>query len=382
MSSSSASADSILYPKHALRKLEFPFCAREALSRIEQLCTQPGGPVFNVRQADLASELINEFIFCEMDRRGGKRRKLTCIQELQLLEVLCDYLSYPGGNEATRNAVFMSLFPGSHPERSRLLVKLVSMAISTNNSPVLMATAILMQQLSCTSKFSIQLANGLVNDYFVLVPKSVDRLKELPKIAPLFTANFLTAVTEMYGCTYIDKNEGLEWKGPPISLLEVITEWVSEQRSLCLTALTVDLQPALPSGGIPMPAITPYAGLFKWTVLSSLHETDKRALELYMDLHLALLESLLECIPLAAKRPEHIISAQHLAAIIPQIVDSNFPESDERLCKAIDRLGQAVQMALHTKSVYGNKQELIKQLETLPKNRLMIMVLRAHREVI
>lgn len=128
---------------------------------------------------------------------------MTCIQELQLLEVLCDYLSYPGGNEAGRNAVFMFLFPGSHPNRSRLLVKLVSMAISTNNSPVLMATAILMQQLSCTSKFSLQLANGLVNDYFVLVPKSVDRLKELSKIAPLFTANFLTAVTEMYGCCYI-----------------------------------------------------------------------------------------------------------------------------------------------------------------------------------
>lgn len=128
---------------------------------------------------------------------------MSCIQELQLLEVLCDYLSYPGGNEAARNAVFMSLFPGSHPERSCLLVQLVSMAISTNNSPVLMATAILMQQLSCTSKFSVQLANGLVNDYFVLVPKSVDLLRELPKIAPLFTANFLTAVTEMYGCSYI-----------------------------------------------------------------------------------------------------------------------------------------------------------------------------------
>lgn len=51
---------------------------------------------------------------------------------------------------------------------------------------------------------------------------------------------------------------------PPKALLEVITEWIQEYRTLCLTALLVNLQPALPLGGIPMPAVTPFAGLMKY----------------------------------------------------------------------------------------------------------------------
>lgn len=126
-------------------------------------------------------------------------KKLTCIQEFQLLEVLCDYFSYPGGNsDAARNTVFMNLFPDTHRDRSRLLVKLVSISISTRSKPVLSATGIWMQQLGCTSNYSLELAKGLVNDYFVLVPKAVERLQDLPQLAPQFTANFLTAVAELF----------------------------------------------------------------------------------------------------------------------------------------------------------------------------------------
>lgn len=44
----------------------------------------------------------------------------------------------------------------------------------------------------------LQLAEGLVKDYFVLVPKAVTRLQDLPELAPHFTANFLSTVAEMY----------------------------------------------------------------------------------------------------------------------------------------------------------------------------------------
>lgn len=38
-----------------------------------------------------------------------------------------------------------------------------------------------------------------MKDYFVLIPKAVSGLQVLPQLAPHFTANFLTAVAEMYG---------------------------------------------------------------------------------------------------------------------------------------------------------------------------------------
>lgn len=50
---------------------------------------------------------------------------------------------------------------------------------------------------------------------------------------------------------------------PSSKLLDIINEWVSENNSLCYAALTSNLLHSLPLGGIPMPAVTPFVGLFK-----------------------------------------------------------------------------------------------------------------------
>lgn len=76
------------------------------------------------------------------------------------------------------------------------------MSICTDNAQALNCTAILMQQVGSTSKYSIQLVQGIVNDFFVLVPNALEKFKEIPKNAPLFAANFLTAVAELY---YVNK---------------------------------------------------------------------------------------------------------------------------------------------------------------------------------
>lgn len=66
---------------------------------------------------------------------------------MQLVEVLSDYFAYNHntsmGGDAARNTVFMSLFPHTCVERRQLLVKLVSIAVCTNNIPLLSATGIL-----------------------------------------------------------------------------------------------------------------------------------------------------------------------------------------------------------------------------------------------
>lgn len=94
--------------------------------------------------------------------------QLTCIQQLQLAQLLCDYFAGvrleadgsgastaiigPKG-DASRNTLFLSLFPPTtSKERAQALVQIVSMAISTSNKPVLQSTGIWMQQLGCTSK--------------------------------------------------------------------------------------------------------------------------------------------------------------------------------------------------------------------------------------
>nr|XP_018912841.1 PREDICTED: uncharacterized protein C7orf26 homolog isoform X1 [Bemisia tabaci] len=366
--------------KHSLRKLEFPTCVREALNQLEGLCASQSVGRVNIKQADLAMEIIAEFVFCETDRGRAKKQKLTCIQQLQLLEVLSDYFSYlSNGHESARNTVFMLLFPTTHLERAGILVKFVSMAIAIKNHQVLASTGIVMQQVGCGSKFSADLAEGLVEDYFILLPKVQAMLDDLPVTAPLFTANLLTALTELYGS--IDKS------AVPENLVALITKWLTEHPSLCYTAIITNLQPALPLGGIPMPALTPYVGLLKWCICCPLNNNTS---SLYSQLHLALLQSLeesfhSELIP----QPRNIIPVQILSSFIPILVNKvkqlskqhpNDSEVEKNIQLSLDRLAQAIQVALATESLFGNKEDLLNRLEVLAKrNRLLEIVLKTHQ---
>lgn len=173
---------------------------------------------------DLALDLMAEFVFCEIDRRGNKKTiSLNSLLELQLLEVLFDYFN-SSNTEATKNAVFLSLFSGTTAaSRSGILSKLISLAIGANCSAVLKSAGTWMQQLGNMSQNSCKLAEAIVRDYFILIPGSTDRLKLIREIAAEFTANFLTAVGEIY---FTDNKKGC-LNFPPQSLLEVICHWVS-----------------------------------------------------------------------------------------------------------------------------------------------------------
>lgn len=83
-------------------------------------------------------EIISEFIFCESDRRGdrGRGAGLSSLQELQLIDILCEYLS-SCNNETTKNTIFLSLFGGMESQRRlKVLSILASMAVSASSTPV------------------------------------------------------------------------------------------------------------------------------------------------------------------------------------------------------------------------------------------------------
>ncbi|XP_035736342.1 uncharacterized protein C7orf26 homolog [Vespa mandarinia] len=344
--------------KQTLRKLDFPYCAKEALARIEILCTRPG------KQMDLQGDLMTEFIFGEIERRK-KRNMTVAMQELQLIEVLSDFFQSPGGSPAVRNAVFLSLFPAESP-RYKILGNLVSLAIATQNKAILNATGIWMQQLGSTSSQSVGLARHVLNDYFVLTPKSIDKLKQLPVLASHFTANLLTAIGEVY-----------EDKDPPTELLKLIGEWIDENPSLLLTPLMDN--PALPSGGIPMTPITPIAGLFRWCILSPLRfditvngEQEDRK-KSYSKIQQLLMDSVLRL--KSGGTNKHAISAQHLAATVRVLTTTlqtctNINSALRDL--AMERLAQAVSAAMSANCIYGNKQELLALLQPLSYQHFLI----------
>lgn len=343
--------------KQALKKLEFPFCAREALCRIEILCCRPG------KQVDLQMDLISEFVFGELEKR--KKRNMTmAIQELQLIEIMSDFFQSPGGTPAVRNALFLSLFPADS-SRYKTLGNLVSLAIAMQNKAVLNAAGIWMQQLGSTSLQSVGLARHILNDYFVLTPKSIDKLKQLPVLAPHFTANLLTAIGEVY-----------EDKNPPPELLRLVGEWIDENPSLLLTPL-ID-NPALPTGGIPMTPITPIAGLFRWCILSPLRHAaenaeDQETRKFYSKVQQLLMDSVLRLNNSGSNK--HAISAQHLASTTRSLManlqnHANIDTVSRDL--AMERLAQAVSAAMSANCIYGNKQELLALLQPLSYQHFLI----------
>lgn len=335
----------------------------------------------SLAQMDLALDLMAEFVFCEVDKRSNKLPPLNPIKELQLLDILFEYFN---GNikEVFKNTVFLSLFSGTTgASRSRILSKLISIAIGVPSKPVLISASALMQQVGDSSMNYNKLAEAIVKDYFVLIPNAMQRLNSLPDCAPQFVANFLTAVGEIY---YNDKKGEIQF--PPASLLETIVFWVNTNNKLCIAAQ--QNPSALPSGTIVMESTTPIAGLLKWCILAPLFKQDS---ELYSKLHLGLLNNILE-IPLGYQ--PKAINYVHLAVPIRYIYKHSadlvqwkleeyektrclMEDGDLQLC--LDRYAQAVQVALSVNCVYGNLGELLNQLTQLPQNKLWNIVIAANQ---
>lgn len=327
-------------------------------------------------------ELIAE-IFCEKSPRDMDVRKaqtqllpatLSLIQELQLVVILCEYFQSPGP-EATRNAMFLSLFASpTSITRINVLVKLVSTSVSALIAPLLCAAGTWMQQLGCTSQSSLDLAQNLVTDFIVFAQKASEQLKFLPQVAPRFTANTITAVAELYLNEMHDSRSV-----PPPILLDTFTEWVSSNPELCLAS---QKPLVLPSGAIAMPVLTPLAGLIRWCVLAPLMDPAKS----YSRLHLAIIQTMQQTPPPIGSPT--VINAQHLCLIVATLegkyLQIKRPEnysktSEERFQLCLERFAQAVQVALSSHCVYGSIPQLLCRLEALPQSTLMQMVIKSNR---
>lgn len=96
-----------------------------------------------------------------------------------------------------------------------------------------------------------------------------------------FAVNFMTSVAGLY------LTEDSQMATPPETLIDVFTEWISDNPELCSAQ-----QPplALLPGAIPMALVPPIDGLIRWCVLAPLFldKTDTT----YSKLHLAILQSL------------------------------------------------------------------------------------------
>lgn len=361
-----------------LQNLDFPECSRQALQYIASCYTSPHGasiPGLSSGGDNYALEVSQEFILYNNPAKRVYQKKLSALQELHLLEMLCSCLQdVPQGS---RYSIFSLIFGGIIDEKKmNLLAKLVSMALSVGVGAVLDCTALWMQEQDCHSKPVCDLSHRLVEDYILLFPDVSQTFHKLPSVSPLFTCNFVTAVTTIFPFEDVRTI-------PPLSLLEYITDWISNDPCLCSESVRLVRIQANFS--------CPFSGLVQWCVLGPLvyhisetslgsNKTDvesSRVLLLLSRLHFSLLQSLQAYKSMELNQILFLSSQFEMLSNSLMLIYQNSPRQydQDMLQVLVERIGQVIQVAMVTNSLKKEKGHSLQTIcQILPQNRLLNII--------
>ncbi|KAF7689819.1 hypothetical protein HF521_013172 [Silurus meridionalis] len=132
--------------RHALLRRDPLSAAKEVLYHLDIALgsTLQAGPGLDKNMV----ELVDEFIFHVPKERNTQRKRMSCVQELQLLEIMCSYFQEQS-KDAVRQVIFSALFSlqGNKADENRMamLGKLVSMAVAVCRVPILECAATWLQ---------------------------------------------------------------------------------------------------------------------------------------------------------------------------------------------------------------------------------------------
>ncbi|XP_036752883.2 integrator complex subunit 15 isoform X1 [Manis pentadactyla] len=341
-------------------------------------------------------ELLEEFVFQVPKERGTQPKRLNSLQELQLLEIMCNYFQEQT-KDSVRQIIFSSLFSpqGNKADDGRmsLLGKLVSMAVAVCRIPVLECAASWLQRTPVV--YCVRLARALVDDYCCLVPGSVQTLKQIFSASPRFCCQFITSVTALYDLSSDDLI-------PPLDLLEMTVNWIFEDpRLILITFLNTPIAANLPIGFLEL---TPLTGLIRWCVkaplaykrkkkpsLSNGHVTakvikdsggmDRDSHLLFSKLHLSVLQVLMMLqVHLTEKNLYGrlgLILFDHMVPLVEEInrlADELNPlNASQEIELALDRLAQALQVAMSSGALLCTRVlELFQETDLVLKTHLSV----------
>ncbi|XP_041087116.1 uncharacterized protein C7orf26-like [Polyodon spathula] len=397
------SKDAMSDMRHSLLRRDALSAAKEVLYHLDIYFSSQlqNASVPNVEKGTI--ELVEEFIFLVAKERNAQPKRLNSLQELQLLEIMCSYFQEQS-KDAVRQVIFSTLFSpqGNKADDSRLamLGKLVSMAVAVCRVPILECAASWLQRTHAV--YCVRLARVLVDDYCSLVPMSIQTLKQIFSASPRFCCQFITAVTALYDLSTDDLI-------PPHDLLEMVVDWIFEDPRLTLvTFLNTPIVANLPLGCLEL---TPLAGLVRWCVESPLSykrnrkpslsnghgassklssegleegkdEGDSQHL-LYSKLHLSVLQVLMMVqVHLAEKDLygrfgllmfEHVVQlVEELSRLVEELNPLNAARETEL---SLDRLAQALQVAMASGALLCTREDLRPLCSRLPHNNLLLLVL-------
>ncbi|CAG0916596.1 unnamed protein product [Notodromas monacha] len=250
----------------ALNDAGFPKCVREAL---DILVSSPTGSLMGMNPS-------LDYVFYDVNPRDGERRPLSAIRELIVLNELRDFFCNPplAEDAPTRNLIFMTLF--QHPSDKRrvsMLSRLTSIGISLRLVPILDSTAVLLGQTGSSSKLATKVIDDQVREFVYLLPDpALGYLKELRNVSQFFAGHFIGVLGHLYSGKRRRESSHAEFGDeiPPTVLIEVLTTWIRSAPEIPVLPMITKWSKLLPPGGIVMPASSPLAAMFRWSIVSPL----------------------------------------------------------------------------------------------------------------
>nr|XP_028700947.1 uncharacterized protein C7orf26 homolog isoform X2 [Macaca mulatta] len=246
--------------------------------------------------------------------------------------------------------------------------------------------------------YCVRLAKALVDDYCCLVPGSIQTLKQIFSASPRFCCQFITSVTALYDLSSDDLI-------PPMDLLEMIVTWIFEDpRLILITFLNTPIAANLPIGFLEL---TPLVGLIRWCVkaplaykrrkkppLSNGHVSNKVTKDpgvgmdrdshlLYSKLHLSVLQVLMTLqLHLTEKNLYGrlgLVLFDHMVPLVEEInrlADELNPlNASQEIELSLDRLAQALQVAMASGALLCTRDDLRTLCSRLPHNNLLQLVI-------
>ncbi|XP_026846271.1 uncharacterized protein C7orf26 homolog [Drosophila persimilis] len=365
MSSSVAARGKASRLNPSLKPENFPKCASEALILLETL-------LVGRNTQDLVIKIVSENIFLErINDGGGRAPQMAFMQEYQLTVALIEFFSKPGPR---RDDIFHALFGSKlSPRRSSQLVKLVSTAVSASVVPVLTAAGAWLQQVGYKSTLSQEVTKQIAADFTLHSLPAREKLEQLSMIVPHFAARFMVAVADLY----LNEKRSAGLTPPPEALLDVFTEWMTENPTVICQAPPPGV--GLPAGATPGPFVNPLASLLRWTVLAPLVSQGAA----YSKLHLSLLTTIQQ---VATVNKKTVLPNRELMQIVKSLQSycarlrarKVKPEHDDAYQRSMARFAQAVQIALCSKCI-ANRYPLLAAVKLLPPFKLMSIVISSQK---
>lgn len=198
-------------------------------------------------------------------------------------------------------------------------------------------------------RVSADLNRLLINEITFFSSNSLDKLKILPLLSPLFTNALCLIFAETF------KDDQL----PTRVLAELVTEFLNFTPSPFIFCFSIPSH--VETGAFLI------GSFFRWSVLSELFDEQPYS---YSKLHLKILNEMSN-VEVTAKP---LVYTKYLEVIIEQIQKSLVKIKDpERVQRSVEKLAQLIQVSKNY--LYGNIPMLMDKLKMLPKNPILDLVI-------